>query len=118
MHHLLKNKLSEEHANRSLHILVLDEKGHYTRAGTEVRLFKAGSNELLGTNIFDTGSGYNSQNATALHFGLPEEWSVDVEIATMSKEGRKTVRISNVDPKDYRGSCMIVKVDQTGRLIK
>jgi len=118
MHHLLRNKLADELANRSLHILVLDEKGHYTRAGAEVRLFKAGSQELLGTNIFDTGSGYNSQNAAALHFGLPEDRPVDVEIATMSKDGRKTVRISNLDPKDYRGGRLIIKVDQAGRLVK
>jgi len=118
MHHLLKNKLSDEQTNRSIQILVLDEKGHYTKAGTEIRLFKAGSKELLGTNIFDTGSGYNSQNAMAIHFGLPEEGPVDVEIATMSKKGRKTVRISNVDPKDYRGGWLIVKVDLAGRLIK
>jgi hypothetical protein len=96
--------------------LVLDDKGHYTRAGTEVRLFKAGSKVLLGTNLFDTGSGYNSQNAMPVHFGLPEEGPVDVEITSMTQEGRKTALIANVDPKDYRGSWLTIKINKAGQL--
>ncbi|SMN12454.1 Aminopeptidase [uncultured Candidatus Thioglobus sp.] len=63
MHHLLKNGLSNDYARQSLKVLVLDGNGHYTRAGSEVRLYKKGTRQLLGTNILDTGSGYNSQNA-------------------------------------------------------
>ena len=37
--------------------------GHYTKAGSEVRVFAAGTRTLLGTRIVDTGSGYCSQNA-------------------------------------------------------
>ena len=118
MHHLLINKLPEEKAQRSIQILVLDDLGHYTRAGTEVRLFKVGSKVLLGTNLFDTGSGYNSQNAMPVHFGLAKTGPVDVEITTMTKTGRKTARIANVDPKDYRGRWLTIKINKAGQLVK
>ncbi len=39
---------------------------------------------MLGTNIVDTGSGYNSQNAMPVHFGLAEEGLVDVEVTTLT----------------------------------
>jgi len=118
MHHILRNELSRKYAEQSLQVLVLDGKGHYTRAGTEVRLFKAGSKNLLGTNILDTGSGYNSQNAMAVHFGLRGVHSVDAVVTVMTKSGRKNVKLQNIDPKKYRGKYLIVKVNSKGDLVK
>ncbi len=111
MHHLLRNELSEELAQQSLQVLVLDGKGHYTCAGSEVRLYEAGTKKLLGTNILDTGSGYNSQNAMPVHFGLKGVKSVDVEVTVMTKDGRKNIWLENVNPKTYVGSCLIIKVN-------
>ena len=118
MHHLLRNELSEKNAQQSLQVLVLDDKGHYTRAGSEVRLYDAGTKKLIGTNILDTGSGYNSQNAKAVHFGLRGVKSVDIEVTVMSKNGRKNVWLTNVDPQTYKGRYLVVKVDANGALVK
>lgn len=118
MHYLLRNKLPKERARRSLQVMVLDAEGHYTRAGTEIRLYEAGTRNLLGTNLLDTGSGYNSQNAMPVHFGLPQEGPVDVEIITMTNRGRKSGWLTNVNPKDYAGRYLVVKVDQNGNILE
>lgn len=117
MHHLLKNNLKAEYARQSLSVLVLDAKGHYTRAGSEVRLYKRGTKILLGTNILDTGSGYNSQNAMGVHFGLRGVEAVDVEITVMAKSGRKSIMIRNVKPEQYQGRDLIVKVNANGKRV-
>ncbi len=118
MHHLLRNQLSEKRAQESLQVLVLDGKGHYTRAGSEVRLYNAETKNLLGTQILDSGSGYNSQNSMPVHFGLAGVKSVDVEVTIMTKSGRKNVRLENIDPSEYSGSYLTVQVDSNGKLVK
>ena len=116
MHHLLLNAQADERARRSLQVLVLDAAGHYTRAGAEVRLFDAASGALLGTGIVDTGSGYNSQNAMPVHFGLASNALVDVEVTTMTRQGREQARLTGVDPSAYVGRWLVVKVDENGNL--
>ena len=116
MHSLLINSQADDRARRSLQVLVLDEDGRFTRAGAEVRLFDAASGALLGTNVLDTGSGYNSQNAMPVHFGLPHDGSVDVEITTMTNDGRKLSRLRGVSPAEYAGGWLVVKVDEHGNL--
>ncbi len=66
----------------------------------------------------DTGSGYNSQNAMPVHFGLRGVESVDVEVTVLTKKGRKVVRLENVDPKSYVGRYLIVKVNAEGVEVK
>ena len=51
--------------------MVVDSKGNYTRAGSEVRVFAAGKRTVLGGRLVDTGGGYCSQSAIPVHFGLP-----------------------------------------------
>ena len=114
MHHLLLNALDDERASRSLQILVLDADEHYTRAGAEVRLFDAASGTLLGTRIVDTGSGYNSQNAAPVHFGLATRALLDVEVTTLTPQGRKRARLTDIDPASYIGRWLVVKVDANG----
>jgi hypothetical protein len=131
MHYLLINGLAGEQARRSLQVLVLDSDGHYTRAGAEVRLFDTASGALLGAAIVDTGSGYNSQNAMPVHFGLGalggpagsagqaaqvEGALVDVEITTMTRQGRVRARLAGVEPADYAGRWLVVMVDESGEL--
>lgn len=118
MHHLLRNELSRKQGQQSLKVLVLDWKGHYTRAGSEVRLYKTGTKKLLGTNILDTGSGYNSQNAMAVHFGLRGVKAVDVEVTVLTKKGRKKVILKNIDPQKYADKYLIVKVNSRGELVR
>ncbi|PYR17743.1 MAG: hypothetical protein DMF94_22645, partial [Acidobacteria bacterium] len=46
---LYRNLLPPERARRSVQVLVLDDKGHYTRAGSEVRIYAPGTRKVLGS---------------------------------------------------------------------
>ncbi len=82
-----------------MQVLVQDANGRLTRAGSEVRIFKAGTKELLGTRIVDTGGGYCSQNAMPVHFGLgAHQGLVDVEVTTFKAGRRVVTRKEAVDP--------------------
>ena len=109
-HYLFRNNLPEDVAGRSIQVLVLDENGHYTRAGSEVRIYRTGTDELLGLRIVDTGSGYNSQNAMPVHVGLREWDPVDVHVTTMSRDGPKTTEYENIDPRALNGKPFVARV--------
>jgi len=117
-HYVIRNALPPGQASRSLKVMVLNEKGIHTRAGSEVRLFAAGSRQLLGTRLVETGSGYNAQSVVPVHFGVPGEGTVDVEITLMSTDGRKTVVVRDVDPRDHPGAVLVVNVDGGGRIVR
>ena len=53
-----------------------------------------------------------------VHFGLPTTASVDVEVTLMTRDGRKITLLRNVDPRDYAGSHLTIKVDNEGRIVK
>ena len=95
---------------------MLDAEGRYAYPGSEVRVYESGSEKLLGTNILDTGSGYNSQNAMPVHFGLTNEGPVDVHVTTLTENGRKTAVVSSVDPKEHAGGWLVVRIDRDGNL--
>ncbi len=117
MHHLLRNKMPEESQTRSLQVMVLDHLGHATRAGAEVRLYAAGTTSLLGMGLLDTGSGYNSQNVLPVHFGLASEGRVDIEITSLTRNGRVKARVPDVDPAEHVGRAIVVKVDTEGTIV-
>ena len=107
-HFVFRNTLPEEAKKRSLSVLVLDAKGHHTRFGAEVRLFdQAGT--ILATRQVLTGGGYNSQRAAPVHFGLAKLAPVRVEVTFMSKTGRKTQTMNNINPADYRGKSLVIR---------
>ena len=118
MHQILENLLSTGTDRRSLQVVVLDAQGRYVYPGSEVRLYDSGTKKLLGMRILDTGSGYNSQNAMPVHFGLANEGPVDVEVTTFTVDGRKTALVSSVDPQEYAGRWLVVRVDGEGNLAK
>ena len=109
-HYLFRNDLEASVASRSIQVLVLDEKGHYTRAGSEVRVFRAGTDELVGLRLVDTGSGYNSQNAKPVHIGLPEPMDIDVHVTVLSSGERKTSVYQDVDWRSLDGKPYVVRV--------
>lgn len=109
-HYLFRNELSADIAGRSIQVLVLDANGHYTRAGSEVRVYRAGTNDLLGLRLVDTGSGYNAQNAKPVHVGLKEWGRVDVHVTTMSDRGPQLEKFEGIDPRQLGGKPFIVKV--------
>ncbi len=117
MHYLLRNELKKGRAQQSIAILVLDGDGHHTRAGSEVRMYDAGSKNLLGMGLLDTGSGYNSQNAMPVHFGLKNVAVIDVEITVFTGGGRKSVWLRQINPKTYRQSRLVVKINGDGEIV-
>ncbi|WP_263408879.1 penicillin acylase family protein [Terriglobus tenax] len=106
---LYRNLLPVAAPGRSLAVLVLDAQGHYTRPGAEVKVYRAGSQELLGYQLVDTGSSYSSQSALPLYFGFPQPVLVDVEVINLTGEGRRSTWIRNVNPADYKGKWLRVK---------
>jgi hypothetical protein len=110
-HYLYRNDLDPAVAARSIQVLVLDGNGHYTRAGSEVRVFRAGSDELVGLRLVDTGSGYNAQNAKPVHIGLPEPMDIDVHVTVLTPAGRKTEIFRDVDWQDLHGRPFIVEME-------
>ncbi len=95
-HAVLANVLPDSVAHRSLSIRILDGRGRATRAGTEVRVYAAGTRRLLATALVDAGSGYDAQSDIPVHIGLPTAVPVDIEVAWPSAGQRRITRRSNV----------------------
>lgn len=109
-HYVYRNNLAAGAASRSVQVLVLDENGHYTRAGSEVRVYRAGSDELLGSRIVDTGSGYNAQNAKPVHIGLRQRVPIDIEVTILAPGGRQSNWYRGVDWESLDGKPFVVRV--------
>ncbi|WP_430421262.1 CRTAC1 family protein [Phenylobacterium sp.] len=107
-HFLFRNLLPKAQARQSLQVTVLDAKGRFTQPGAEVRVYGPGG-KLLGTGQVSTGGGYGAQGATPVHFGLPGAAKVAVEVTFMSKSGRKTQTVRNVDVASYAGKSLVVR---------
>lgn len=108
-HYLFRNDLPNP--EKAIKIQVLDSAGSYVMAGTEVRVFVSGSNELLGLRMLDTGSGYNSQNAMPVHVATGNHNEVDVEIRSMSNGGGKLKRLEGISVSEYSKSTLVIKAD-------
>ena len=104
---MYRNLLPAARAKQSVEVRVVDERSRETRAGSEVRVYAAGTRKLLGVGLVDTGSGYCSQNAMPVHVGLGTTARVDLEVTSMSKTGRVVTRSAGVTPG--RG-VVVVKV--------
>ncbi len=111
---LYRNVLPPAQARNSLQVLVLDSNGHYTRAGSEVRLYAAGTRKVVGGRIMDAGSGYTSQSQIPVHFGLGDVKRVDVEVTYFTSQGRKTVVQRNVNSEKVPNRVLTIKVPFPG----
>ena len=89
---------------------MVDADGRYTRAGSEVRVYRAGSRTLLGNGLVDTGSGYDTQNAAPVHVGLPSAGRVDIEVTSLRGYQRRITRQANVDPSSQPGRWITIRV--------
>ena len=110
VHHLLQNLLRPEFQGHSLAVRVLDGRGMATRPGAEVRVYAAATGQLVATGLVDTGSGYDAQSDLPVHVGLPGAQPVDVEVTFPDGAGRTTVRVEDVDPDEWRGRALEVRV--------
>lgn len=93
-HYLFRNDV--ETASQSVQVMVLDEEGHQVMAGSEVRVYRSDNDELLGSRLVDTGSGYNSQNSKPVHVATLGADTVDIKVTTMTVNGRKDTVFSDV----------------------
>jgi len=97
-HPLYRNLLEPARARQSVEVRVVDDRGRDTRAGSEVRVYAAGTRRLLGAGLVDTGSGYCSQNVMPVHIGLGSVTRVDIEVTSLSKMRRIVTRQAGVTP--------------------
>jgi len=118
MHHLLQNLLRPEYSWHSLQVRVLDGSGRATRAGSEVRIYAAGTDRVLGTRLVDSGSGYDAQSDLPVHFGIPGGQPVDVQVTVLVRGRRADVLIEGVDPREYRGGTLEVRVGESGERVR
>lgn len=118
MHYIVTNVMMKDQSNRSFKVLLLDHNGHFTRAGAEVRIYRADTQTLLGTRLVDTGSGYNSQDAISLHFGLKVLENIDIEVTSMTQDGRISDWIRDLNPANYSGENFEIRVDNSGKIVK
>jgi hypothetical protein len=107
---VLRNLLPADQARRSLQVLVVDTRGHATRAGSEVRVYVAGTRTIVGARLVDSGSGYVSQSVVPVHVGLGKVARVDVEVTSFTTAGRRVTRAANVDPQRVKGRVLVIKV--------
>jgi hypothetical protein len=107
MHLILRNTLPAAQSRQSIHVLVVDERGRSTRAGSEIRGFAAGTRRLLSAALVDSGSGYNSQNAMAVHLGIGDAAAVDVEVVFPQRGSRNATITRGVQPASRREPLVI-----------
>ena len=111
-HYLFRNLLPAAQARSSLAVVVLDDRGRFTKPGAEVRAYAAGTRRLIASGMVDAGSGYCSQSVMPVYLGLGGAPRVDVEVTTMSKTGRKVTRLAGIDPTTA-ARPMVVKISKT-----
>ena len=89
-HLVMRNMLAAGDAARGLHVKVVDAQGRSTRAGSEVRVFAAGTTRLVGARLVDSGSGYDAQSDVPVHVGVPAGVArVDVQVI-VPRQGTRT----------------------------
>jgi hypothetical protein len=93
---------------RSIAVEVADGNARRTRAGSEVRAYRAGTRELVSAALVDSGSGYCSQSELPVHLGIPQEWrhAVDIEVVTLSGGQRHVSIVRNIAPDAYKGRAL------------
>lgn len=111
-HYLFRNTMPAALARQALAVTVADANGRATRAGSEVRVYRAGSRTLLGTRLVDTGGGYDSQGATPVHVATSGEERVDVEVTYLSVAGRQVTRVPGVRVVAYAGRSLVVRAER------
>jgi len=89
---------------RSIAVDVVDPNARRTRAGSEVRAYRAGTRQLLAAALIDSGSGYCSQNEIPAHLGISHAWAgaIDIEVITLTGGRRHASLVRNVNPSQYR----------------
>jgi hypothetical protein len=114
-HPLLRNTGTPE-PGASLRVMVLDSAGRPMLAGSTVRLYEAGTDQIVATRLIDSGSGYNSQNILPVHFGLARRGPVDVEVVRPLGGRRVAAKLRDVDPVALGGHALTIRVTDSGAI--
>lgn len=114
MHLVMRNMLASGPAAGSVRVSVVDANGRQSLAGAEVRVYAAGTRHVLGTRILDSGSGYNSQNAAPVHFGLYTYPRVDVEVIVPRGGARRPGWIRNLEVTKWSKCVVTVRIVADG----
>lgn len=107
-HPLVMNNLPGNARRQSLQVVVTDPQGLPNRAGAEVRVYST-AGTLLGLRLVPTGDGYNSHSNQPVHFGLPGQEQVTVEVTFLTVGGRQSQRYTAIRPVDYLGDSFTVR---------
>jgi hypothetical protein len=102
MHSILRNLLPADTAGRSVSLGIFDGAGVANRAGAEVRVYAAGTRQLVGSGLVDSGSGYNMQSSLPVHVGIGSAALVDVEVTWPANGTRQVTRVTNIRPGTRR----------------
>lgn len=113
-HSLLRNEARSAVRTRSLSVEVTDAKNRKTRIGAEVRIFDR-KGRLLGSRLVGASDGYDAQSLLPLHFGLGRLEHVDIEVTFITRDGRITQRVRDVDSRRYRGRTLVIKQNKISR---
>lgn len=95
-HALFANALNATAARRSVRVQVVDSRGRATKPGAEVRVYRAGTRQLLGTTIVDAGAGYNAQSVAPVHVGVATANRVDIEVTWPAGGKREVTYARNI----------------------
>lgn len=102
MHLLLRNMLPRSEARHAVSLRVLDAHRHATLAGSEVRVYAAGTRRLIAARLVDSGSGYNAQDDIPVHVGIGSASRVDVDITRPAGDRRVVTRVTGVRAGESR----------------
>jgi hypothetical protein len=105
-HPLLRNTAVMN--GRSIAVEVTDPNARRSRAGSEVRAYRAGTRQMLSSALVDSGSGYCSQSEMPVHLGIANDWKgpVDIEVVTIAGGARHVSVVRGVNADDYRGRSL------------
>lgn len=109
-HPVFRTVLPPNVSRRSLQVRVVDANGRATMAGAEVRMYAAGTRDLLGMRFVDAGSGYDAQSDMPVHVGLTSMKPVDVEVTALVAGTRVTTVVRRVSPGAYAKKALVVRV--------
>lgn len=112
-HPLYRNRVVDVGGQPGINVLVMDEEGHFTHPGAEVRLYYE-DGRLLGTRLVNTGGGYNTQSAAPVHFGLGDATKVDVEVTYLTSRGRQSQWKRGIRPADAANRLVVVRQSTPG----
>jgi hypothetical protein len=105
-HPLLRN--TSVMRGRSIAVEVADPNARRSRAGSEARVFRSGTRQMLSSGLVDSGGGYCSQSEMPVHLGIANDWkgAVDIEVITITAGTRHASMVRDLNPDDYRGRSL------------